>query len=465
MSSYVPLVDLPYHAARVDAFVRYDQVPYFQQMYRQSLSVMPNMAIDIVVSLLCMAGVPLPLAVQLFLTLSILLFLAGCHWLARAIDRENVWIALPAAFLHYNSTFLYGYVNFNFATAVYLLLLAAWMRLRQRWTPFRIIGLSIPVALLYLCHLSGFGFFVVSTGFLTLWEWRLDRKNFTGAVLSMLPIVPAIVLHLTRSVRGQAENTLVTWDNWSKRLFQLSTPVLGYDMAASVIVIGLTALALAVVLWRTQWSVRWPTLALSGLFFLLFLAFPTEYFGASDAHVRFLLPGFLLALFSVSVTLGPLRKRAAIALTAAALAIRMTDIAVQWRTASRQLRDYAGILRKMEPNTSIYPVYWPDRDKETNKKERHFLHASSYAGPLRNAYVASEPRIEGQHIILNRHRNPWRDITPDMAPESIPWDTLLQGFDYVSTFRVSGPAAAQIARRAEEVGRSGPMTLYRLHRR
>lgn len=465
MGEYVPLVDLPFHVARADVLMRYNEVPYFQETFVRTLGIMPNLALDLIVPLICLTGVPLLTAFQIFLSLSVLLFAAGCHRLALVIGGGTPWIAIPAAFLNYNAIFLYGYVNYHLALGVYLLGFASWLRIRHQWTLSRMLWISLTVTLVYVFHMAGFGLFVVSIGFLTALDWQQRRVKIPAALLSVLPLAPAICLHLTRTVRGSGDHAPVTWAGWGKRAAQLSSPLLGYDWTVFLIVAVLLATAAVLVLWRTSWSIRWPTFLLASLFFFLFFAFPTEIFNASDAYARFLLPAVLLVLFSVSVTLSPQRRRAAAILVAAALTIRMGDVIIQWQRADAELRDYAGILGKVEPESSIFPVYWPDADLQINKRQRHFQHAPSYAGPLRNAYVAGVPLILGQQPLVERNGSRWRDITPHTPPASVNWDTLFAGFDYVSAFRVTGRAEAEIAARADVVGRSGPMTLYRLHRR
>src|SRR5215216_6470662 len=83
-TNYVPLVDYPNHLARAYILHSYDQVPAYRAEYRVALGPLPNLAVDLVV-VVGLSFFGLPAAGKIFLITTVLLFVAGCHRLGRAI--------------------------------------------------------------------------------------------------------------------------------------------------------------------------------------------------------------------------------------------------------------------------------------------------------------------------------------------------------------------------------------------
>ena len=139
--TYAPLVDYPNHLARVHILYKYAEAPAYQAAYFRVLEPRPNMAIELLVFPL-LPFVDILAASKIFLILTVLLFITGCHQLGTAIHGRPTWLVLPSLFFVYNSMLFYGFVNYIVGVSVFCLALAFRLRLRVKWTLRRFLMLT-----------------------------------------------------------------------------------------------------------------------------------------------------------------------------------------------------------------------------------------------------------------------------------------------------------------------------------
>jgi hypothetical protein len=123
-----PLQDWPNHVARIHiliALLRRDA--FWTQFYQVSGFLVPNVALDLVVPALARAGLPVPLAAQLFLITTYLVFVGGFCALVRALGTSDPTKLPLAILLFYGNALFWGLVTYVLAVGLMFGLLAAWL--------------------------------------------------------------------------------------------------------------------------------------------------------------------------------------------------------------------------------------------------------------------------------------------------------------------------------------------------
>lgn len=161
--SVLPWSDFGDHMARVFILHHYDEVPIFRQYYEIERLPLPNLAIDLIVT--PALGFLNPyLAAKLFVTLSVIVFAISVHLFGRVVHGAPTWLAIAAAFFFYNSLLLYGFVNYTWSVALFLMSAAAWLEFGRKHSALWGLLATIAASATYVAHLSGFFFCASSSG-------------------------------------------------------------------------------------------------------------------------------------------------------------------------------------------------------------------------------------------------------------------------------------------------------------
>jgi len=151
-----PLVDYPNHLARIWILMHSKEIPELAANYIVHWRILPDLAIDLVVSLLSWI-LPVEQAGRVFIASTMLLLIGGTVSLHRVLHgRIEIWPIWPVSFV-YNATLFWGFVNCLFATGVYLFAFSGWIATRHWRTAPRLRVFSIIASLLLLLHLFPFG--------------------------------------------------------------------------------------------------------------------------------------------------------------------------------------------------------------------------------------------------------------------------------------------------------------------
>ena len=153
--SVLPLEDYGDHLARVFILAHYTDVPTFKQHYELRYLPLPNLAIDLIGTPLVRLFDPYT-AGKLFVSLMILLFALGTHYLGCAVHGCESWLAVPAACLFYNSLLYGGFVNYSFSVAALFLAGAVWLNLDAKPSVWRGLLATVLAFSTYLSHIAGF---------------------------------------------------------------------------------------------------------------------------------------------------------------------------------------------------------------------------------------------------------------------------------------------------------------------
>ena len=130
-AAYPAMHDYPNHLARAHILHEYDDSKSYQETYNRDGRLIPNLSMDLIVPAL-MNIVSVETASKIFLSLVVLVFNLGLHYLGRTVNGRPHWNVLPATFFTYNFAFSYGFVNYMFGLGIFFITLGMWLRFRGK---------------------------------------------------------------------------------------------------------------------------------------------------------------------------------------------------------------------------------------------------------------------------------------------------------------------------------------------
>ncbi len=478
-----PLYDYPAHLARMRITADLLTQRHFAAMYALHPAVVPNLATDMVIVPLVLAGMDVQAAGRICLAALIVGIGVGVVRLQRALTGGVSALPILAFGLVYAEPFQFGFMNYVAGIAVLLNALAFWVSARGA-ARLAAIGL-VACVVLFFCHLIACVIFIAAV--LTLEAFGAARDGWGGRPIwerarrgaALLPgLVLAAVLYAQAPLAETgAHDSLVREflkhpPSKRERLDMLINAAHGYFPWLDLAEIALLVLV-AAVLWR-RGRVRLclamaPVLA--GIT-VVYALFPDHWAGTSYIADR--LP-FLIALLALaSFDVAPATRRGRMAFAALILALvvaRSAGAALVWRAADRAYAPMIAALSALPDGTRIYTatIYRVTTKSELRQPFTHIaavavLHhavfdAGVFADPSQNVVVqtpAYRPigRLNPAPFRSDLGRMPEGDAVI-FAP------ALLAAYDDVLVVHPEQyPAALPAA--LVPVARAGPAELFRI---
>lgn len=464
---YPPLVDFPNHLARAHILHFYEQVPAYQASYAPAPAPLPNLAVDLAVPLL-LRFFSLMTAAKIFLVAIILLFVAGCHRLGRAIHGDPAWLALPCCFLVYNSSFLYGFVNYITGVGLFCVTLSYWLEWRGELNVRRFVLVTLLVFCSYFAHLSSYSFLGASFVVVAAWDFRAGKESLKNAVLKLAPLVfPAALFVLF--MRGGAKDGWIAWNSLAGKVTGILSPLLTYNYALDAWMLAAVA-ALALVGAREGGGLRvaWPTFA-SGLLLLLFYFLsPWAALGGTAVEIRFVVPCVLLCVLSLKLSLRGRAGKFVMLVVLCLACVRLVAIWKTWEGLSRRIAAEVERFEVLPEGARVYPMVVMPRDAHREKVERSFRHLANYMTTSRHAFVPILFTIQGQQPLLFRERprfveagfyatEEWRELSPH-------WLSYLDDYDYLWSYGMDDSLRTLAETRCMKVYEEDGFSLWRVNR-
>jgi hypothetical protein len=184
----------------------------------------------------------------------------------RPFGPSQRWLALAALPLTFTFTLHYGFYNFSYAVAVFLVVIGAFIRFRRQPSGRGALGLMALLLLLYSCHLVPYVeamVFIAAIGALDLVRAVRARPRALGPVLRLawltaLAAAPSAVLTLifllaTRSAEAGQYRSMV---EPILGLLTFTWPLLTYDLREAVFTAALAAAVGLLALWQLRGRLR-----------------------------------------------------------------------------------------------------------------------------------------------------------------------------------------------------------------
>jgi hypothetical protein len=196
-SKYAPLLDYPWHLARIYILDNWDKSPLLQNWYDIRSFILPNVGIDLIM-LFLVKIFPVEVAGRVFIAVVFAITLSGSMFLYRAVNGHlALWPLLSSLFL-FNWIFLWGFLNYLLGIGLLLWAIGIWVFLRHSSPWLRLFVGTILTISLFFCHVAALGLYAFTiAGYelqrscrtLRTSEWLADRDLLIGAAIFIAPFV------------------------------------------------------------------------------------------------------------------------------------------------------------------------------------------------------------------------------------------------------------------------------------
>jgi hypothetical protein len=400
-----PLNDYPNHLARMVVLSRLGADPVLASMYQTNWGIIPDLAIDSFMPTLVTVMPPL-LAGKLLLAAILLLDVVGAAAYAAAVHGRRTWWALAAALAAYNLAFIMGFLNFDVAVGLSMLLAAGWIRIRRHSALWAAAFGAAATASLFFCHLIGLLFFLVLVGSFEAWfAWAMLRQTgWSRATLRHLlaaagplaaTVLPVAVLYPLTGLSSTGGPTRFVGAH--AKLLQVVSPFVNYDFTLDALTCcAVWGLLLACLASRRLALAPGACVAVV-VVAALFVAAPADLKGGSflDARLSVML-GFLAFTAFRPTLSGPVAIVVGVAL-AALLCVRLATVSVAWLDWRPNIANLRALASLVHPGDRIIQVrlqpeeisdYWAKIPValRTSSNERTEFHMPGYFFTEQSAY-------------------------------------------------------------------------------
>jgi hypothetical protein len=255
VAHHVPLVDYPFHLARMHILHHQPSDEFLQRLYEVSLLPLPNLAMDALVPLFSKVF-HVEFASRLFILLTMVIIVSGVGFLYKTL--HGAWSNLNVLFgaiLLYNWIFIFGFVNYLFGVGLLLFSIAIWFSLLEHNDYKRMVFGAFLGILLFFSHLVVFVLFAVILSGIGLYQSLGDRclnlkKILREAVIVLsVTILPATMYFVSSPTSEDIESGFIFAD-WAHKLEAIFLTPLTFTPVGDAAIGGAVLLLTGFAIWR-----------------------------------------------------------------------------------------------------------------------------------------------------------------------------------------------------------------------
>ena len=446
-----PLTDYPNHLARMRVIMTIGSDPDIARYYEIHWHIIPNLVMDLVVPVFARVT-DIYHAGQAFTAVCFVMLATGIFALNAALFRSAPVAGLAALPLLYNRVFLIGLLNYWFGVGLIMWAMAAWIRLRERWWPWRVLVSTLFAIALFFCHLVAVGIYGMTLLAFELWRLRARRTvplahRLAELAVTGVPFLPVVALLLASPTWGLAHET--QWSLSSKLdglHFVISTYSDPYDFALAAAIAAILGWAAH----RGALRVHPAGVFLLGLGAVAYVATPNVMLSAYLVDVRLPIAIVLIAIAFTTIGVADLRLRYGVSLALlVVLVLRVGEVWWNWQDLSAQMMEVRESTRFIEPRGARVLVAQSANTSDDEALDYGLAHAGCLAIIERSALVTDAFTYAGKQIMslrpAYRHHAATSDvdlpsldellgrITPGKPSRYDPtyWEQWQDNFDYL----------------------------------
>jgi hypothetical protein len=464
---YVPLGDYPNHLARMEILSFYDHSPHLQDLYIRDRRLLPDLGMDMVVPVL-RQYFSLEVSGKLFLTGLLLLYSAGTVALGAALYGRPTMRALLLWPSFYNSTLLWGLINYVSGVCLFVLWAALLIYTvstddrRPRLVNYAL--LVIGAVLCYVAHLTAFLMCCVTWGMLVIRSLTLERRVAVPLLLCGTSLIIPVALYAHVLITGSNARALdpalthLVWA-WPGKLTHVVIFTRGYnwreDLIPTLLLLGAFGYCLVRARTRPWLSIAlWPALGLFAAYLVLPLNANADTWGL-DA--RFFWPACLFLVFALPASGWTVREKGVLALvTFLAWGLHIEAISDNWRALSYATANIIKVLDQLPEGARLYPVCGKSPNADIEKDIRALCHVAEYAVVTRRAIDPALFTMPGGNSIVFRTPPPRYHQEGEM--------NQFAGYDYVWSIAPPAEVEDYLSSHADPLGTSSGFVLWRLRK-
>ncbi len=416
-----PVSDYINHLARMHVIATIHKNPLLANFYEIDWKIIPNLTMDLIVPVLA-RGVNIYLAGQIFMVVMFAVIISGTLALNRVLIGRWSLFPLVAFPLLYNYVFLVGLMNYLFGIGLALWALAAWVALRERIWPLRLLVSTCFVVSLFFCHLSSLGIYgvgILSFELLRLWQQRAQPwpMRLVDFVVGGLPFLAAAPL-LYKSPTLQLASAIY-WEQQGK-IDGLFYVVSNYS---DVVAIAMLAVALV----ASVWAVRHRVLrfhpfvyAVLAVGVVVYLALPRIMFETymADQRVPIGIAFMLVACGDLELR-RRLVRRGFIAVLVVLIGVRMIEIDLNWSGLSDTTSEFRASVRRIQRGSTVFVAYADRSSGGDDVRDLGLVHAACIAMIERSSLVTTAFTVVGKQVLHVRPNYRTYVDTKDGTPPSM----------------------------------------------
>lgn len=469
--TYVPLLDLPEHTARILIVKNLQHSPDLQRFYYYKSAFVPYLAFDVfTVAVGRWSGIYL--AAKLFCIVAAGMIYIGTVLLHRTLHKRFSVIPMAAVVLIYNGAFLTGLVDYELSVGLCLCAVAAWIGWRNIPLKFHapLFG-TIAIGLMTV-HVFGYALFGVEVLGLevqrALEAWRrqkaFPRHEVTQSIAAGLApaILPLALFFITNPTTSTMHRNVPS--SLFHKAEALAEPLLFYVTMPEVLTAGaFIVVFLVLFLLRIVVIDRRIIIAL-GLLMVFFLLLPRVLFSGGEVDYRITAA---IAVFGLaSLDWHPLVRPSAVRLGSAAILCldlaKIVTVGQMWLAWQPALAAYPAAFEKLPPGATMLSI-----DGSTGSTSLDRRPPVQFMGLLAAARGVFVPTMAADVPNLLLHFQPaYRNLRASQTNFSLQWE------DYVKRHPSAGPIYLLVNRpqsvrippefNAQPVASGPTFVLYRL---
>ncbi|MEM7434121.1 MAG: hypothetical protein AAF436_03145 [Myxococcota bacterium] len=459
---YLPMVDLPQHAAQIGIWTRWSDPAFgYQELYTR------NWFTPYLFGYLLAYALTAVLSINAALTTVISAAVVGVPVATRFLLREvgaNRWWVFAVFPGVYGFSFDWGFFNFLVGIPIALASLVVVLRYTNEPTLRRGLGLAALLLGLFFVHVLLFGYVGLILG-VTILTKNQDWKAGLLALVPAIAVCPVVILWLYVARSNEAMTHWETiWEvPWqSPRLLRLFAESAGDALSSWTLFAGVAGFALPLLLGGrpSRSPARWvPFGTTVGLFLLV----PHEFLGTAYLYSRyavFAIPTWLYAMDPKDAA-QPARWKLALG-PALAVACTMATFG-QFRGYAQEVAGLGEVIEQIPENARVLSV--PVRRNSRFVRTPVFLHTPAWYAAERGGVVDFSFAIN--FPLLFRYRDETEPSVPHTFvwnTGSLDWDAFdAQSYDYFVARDFGKQPSALLVRSGAPVqllGRAGAWQLF-----
>jgi hypothetical protein len=434
LNEFLPLQDYPNHLARMYVLLNYHNDPHLQEYYRVNFTILPNLAMDIIVPFLA-KFVGLEIAGKLMVVLNIFMLTSGSAFLSYVIfKRINYW-SLMTFMAVYNQAFIISFINFLFGVGLALWCIGLWILMRENKTLLRLVIFGCLTSILFICHLYGFGIYGLVIVSYEVYSFFKQRSYFKGAIFQRLLVlfgqftIPAILYLSSPTSGGESIKYLTPVITKLKYVKMRMTDnySLFLDNVTIILIFFIPIVGILLKKLHLSKYMILPLCAVTVAYFVI----PAKAVTSAHADWRILVPLFFLFLSSIEFNSDKLFNRAILALLIVVFSVRIFVINSAWSAVQGESREILTAIEHIEKGSRLFSA----RAFINYYATIPFIHAPTYATIEKSAFVPSFFAFETQQPV---------EFQPKYVPlakktmatgyeqgEGVRWKMVLKNYDYV----------------------------------
>jgi hypothetical protein len=439
---YPPLQDLPNHLARILILKASPDHPLLRY-YELNWQLLPNLAFELFM-VPATAIFSLATSAKLFLAFATLVWLCAPFALHYALYRRVSIIPLVGGLTLFGAVYQKGFMSYLLGSGLVVAFLALWIASSHRPLANRIVLGLLASSSLFLCHLFVFGMFAIAVSIWELLDGAAQPRPVPTLLKRKAPLLvgsftfPAIAfLFFSPTSGASSPEAVVLWPSdlvvhLGYKLYLVST-LFPVGRAGSAISFMAFVVLFAAAAWQKPPGMNGRVLAICISLLICFLILPPKLMSGANVDWRLLAPLSLIVAGAINLSLSASQASAAALCVVLLCGAQSYKVATSWLSGEKDFADFTRALQPLPAGSRLYyaAVNMPYSAAIATPSKLHLAGLAaiehSLVVPTLFAYRTQQPIAVRQPFEV-RHKSlePFSENVTD-----IPWDIVLQDFDFV----------------------------------